>query len=36
MPDMANLAGAMIFVMRKTMRVADSLSAKHEHRQNQR
>ena len=32
MPDMANLAGAVIFVMRNTMRVADSLSAKYEHR----
>ena len=35
MPDMANLAGAMIFVVRNTMRVADSLRAKYEHRENQ-
>jgi hypothetical protein len=32
MPNVANLAGAMILVMRNTMRVADSLSAKYEHR----
>jgi hypothetical protein len=32
MSDMANLAGAMIFVVRNIMRVADSLSAKYEHR----
>jgi hypothetical protein len=36
MPDMANLAGAMIFVMGNAMRVADGLRAKREHRQNQR
>src|SRR5690348_15753118 len=36
MPDMANLAGAMIFIMGNAMRVADGLRAKREHRQNQR
>jgi hypothetical protein len=30
MPDVANLAGAMVFVVRKAMRVADSLRAERE------
>jgi hypothetical protein len=36
MPDMANLTGAVIFVVRTTMGVGYSLCAKCEHPQNQR
>jgi hypothetical protein len=32
MPDVANLAGTMVFIMRNSMRVADGLCAKREHR----
>jgi hypothetical protein len=32
MPDVANLAGAMIFIVRDAMRVVDGLRAKDEHR----
>ena len=34
--DVANLAGAMIFVVGVPVEVADNLHAQHEHRQNQR
>lgn len=36
MADVANLTGAVIFVMRNTMRVCDSFCAQCKNRQNQR
>ena len=36
MPDVANLAGAMVFIVRNAMRVTDGLRTECEHRQAQR